>query len=56
MTPERRAHIASVVTFLDQHRGRTVPPIREGGPHDGRARVEQDQDGFRTEHAQEERQ
>lgn len=38
MTPARLAHIAK--TALAVHRGRTVPPIREGGPFDGRARIE----------------
>ena len=41
MTPARRDHIARLVTNVysarDQHRGRTVPPIREGGAWDGRA-------------------
>lgn len=39
MTPARRAHIERMVTFLsrNEERGRTVPPIREGGTWDGRA-------------------
>ena len=41
MIPARRIHIINLATNVysarDQHRGRTVPAIREGGPWDGRA-------------------
>ena len=49
MTPARRDKIVSLVQAVAQHRGRTVAPIREGGSFDGRAIVEQDEDGFSTE-------
>ena len=43
MTPARLSLITRLATNLAtaraQHRGRTVPAIREGGPWDGRATV-----------------
>ena len=36
MTPARRDHIARMAVSVAEHRGRTVPPIREGGTWDGR--------------------
>ena len=51
MTTARRLHIISLATSVysarDLIRGRTVPPIREGGGFDGRAIVAGDADGFR---------
>lgn len=51
MTPRKLTMIADFATAVAQHRGRTILPIREGGPFDGRAITPRDQDGFRTEHA-----
>lgn len=47
MTASRRDHIIKLATAIAQYRGRTVPAIRSGGPHDGRAEVAGDADGFR---------
>ena len=49
MTPARRDHIARMAVNVAEHRGRTVPPIREGGGFDGRAVAAGDADGFRIE-------
>ena len=39
MTPSKLALVIKCATAVAQHRGRTVAPICEGGPHDGRACV-----------------
>lgn len=49
MTPSKLALVIKCATAIAQHRGRTVAPIRESGPHDGRAITPPDEDGFRKE-------
>ena len=51
MTPSKLALIIKCSTAVAQHRGRTIAPIRSGGPWDGRSVVASDADGW-TEYAQ----